>query len=221
MFLAKPRAILFDWDNTLVDTWPVIHAALAKTFTDMGQTPWTLEETMRRVRKSMRDSFPALFGPRWEEAGALYQRYYRASHLSDLAALQYAVPLLARIRESGLFCAVVSNKKGDTLREEVTHLGWNDYFDALVGSGDAARDKPHADPVTLALRGAPVIAGPEVWFVGDSEIDLECADITGCTAILYGLDAASHSDFTPTHFQGFPYHAYAADHRATLKLLHA
>jgi phosphoglycolate phosphatase len=26
--LSIPRAILFDWDNTLVDTWPLIHTAM-------------------------------------------------------------------------------------------------------------------------------------------------------------------------------------------------
>ena len=26
--LRSPRAILFDWDNTLVDTWATIHEAL-------------------------------------------------------------------------------------------------------------------------------------------------------------------------------------------------
>ena len=26
--LGRPRAILFDWDNTLVDSWATIHEAL-------------------------------------------------------------------------------------------------------------------------------------------------------------------------------------------------
>ena len=28
--LPRPRAILFDWDNTLVDSWVTIHEALNK-----------------------------------------------------------------------------------------------------------------------------------------------------------------------------------------------
>ena len=27
--LPKPKAVIFDWDNTLVDTWPLIHQAIA------------------------------------------------------------------------------------------------------------------------------------------------------------------------------------------------
>ena len=66
--LKRPDAIIFDWDNTLVDTWPVIHAALFETFTAMGHVPWTLEETKARVALSMRESFPKLFGDRWAAA---------------------------------------------------------------------------------------------------------------------------------------------------------
>ena len=57
-----PRAFLFDWDNTLVDSWPIIHDALNVTLTAFGKEPWSLDETRSRVRKSMRDSFPKLFG---------------------------------------------------------------------------------------------------------------------------------------------------------------
>ena len=60
--LPAPKALLFDWDNTLVDTWSVIHHALAVTFEAFGRTPWTLEETRQRVRASARDAFPELFG---------------------------------------------------------------------------------------------------------------------------------------------------------------
>ena len=37
--------------------------------------------------------------------------------------------------------AVVSNKEGDRLRHAVQLMQWNPYFFAIVGSGDAPRDK--------------------------------------------------------------------------------
>lgn len=216
--LPRPKAVIFDWDNTLVDTWPVIHQALAATFAGMGQEPWTLEQTMRRVRKSMRDSFPEIFGEDWQRAGEAYQRHYRSRHLEMLAPLPQAEAALKRIRELGIYCVVVSNKKNYNLRAEVKHLGWDGYFDALVGSDDAPRDKPHADPVHLAFEKSGIVPGPDVWFIGDSEIDLECAQGCGCTAILYGAPAKAHPEYSPTHFCGFPYHAYVHDHAETLKL---
>jgi len=217
--LPKPRAVIFDWDNTLVDTWPIIHAALAQTFRDMGKREWTLEETMARVRKSMRDSFPEVFGESWEKAGELYQSYYRAIHLEKLTPLPKATEVLRRVREKKLFCTVVSNKKGNNLRLEIGALQWEPYFDAIVGSDDAARDKPHTDPVHLAFEKSGLKPSPDVWFIGDSEIDLECAEATGCTAILYGEIAKTHAAYNATHYHGFPYHAHVHHHGELLGLL--
>lgn len=212
MSLKLPKAILFDWDNTLVNTWPMIHEALVHTFTSMGVEPWPIEVTMKRVRKSMRDSFPELFGENWEKAGELYQNYYRSNHLARLETLEGAEHILQTIKAAGIYCAVVSNKKARSLHKEVAHLGWGKYFHAVVGSDDAARDKPFADPVIKALEGSGIEPGPDVWFVGDSDIDLECARNTGCVPLLYGQVAASHPEFTGKSYCGFAFHAYAADH---------
>ncbi len=217
--LPKPQAVIFDWDNTLVDTWPIIHAAMEETFREMGQEPWTLEQTRMRVGKSMRDSFPDLFGERWQEAGDVYQRHYRANHLSRLQALPEAARVLDRIRERGLHCMVVSNKKGNTLRQEIAHMGWGGYFAGVVGADDAARDKPFADPVHLALDKSGITPNPAVWFIGDSEVDLECALNTGCTAILYGESAKEHPQYTQTHYKEIPYHAHVHGHEDVLGLL--
>ena len=221
MSLLKPAAILFDWDYTLVDTWPVFHEAMVATFTAMGHEPWTLEQTKARVRKSMRDAFPELFGDQWQKAGDIYQTYYKTHHLAKLQPLKQALDVLKRVKELGLFNAVVSNKKGPTLRLEVEHMGWGKLFDSVIGSDDAGRDKPHADPVHLAFKQTHITPAKNVWFVGDSDVDLECAMNTGCTAILYGESAKDHPEYNATHFQGMPYHAHVHNHAEMLKLLAA
>jgi len=217
--LPAPRAVLFDWDNTLVNTWPIIHEALRRTFIAMGQTPWTLEETRQRVAKSMRDSFPELFGDRWEEAGKIYQDSYHELHISQLEALPGAEKLLQKFTEMGLWRAVVSNKKNYNLIAEVPELKWEKYFDALVGSGDAPTDKPFADPVLLALKGSGIEPGPDVWFFGDSVVDLECAKNTGCTPIFFGPDAPEYDNGSQLTFKGFPVSAYGRDHTELFKVL--
>lgn len=216
--LTTPKAIIFDWDNTLVDTWPVIHDAMTATFIAMGQEPWTLETTKARVRKSMRDAFPELFGDRWEEAGDIYQESYRAN-ATKLLALPQALDVLEKVKNKGLYSVVVSNKKGINLRREVDFMGWNHLFNNVVGANDAARDKPHTDPVHMAFDKSGLQPGSDVWFLGDSDVDLECALNTGCTAILYGESAKDHPEYSATHFQGMPYHAHVHDHKQMLELL--
>ena len=193
--LKPPRAILFDWDNTLVDTWTVIHAALEPTFEAMGQRPWTLEECRQRVRGSARDEFPKLFGDRTAEATRLFYERFEATHLDLLRPLPGAKALLASLSEQRIRLGVVSNKRGTTLRKESAHLGWDHHFQRLVGATDAARDKPAPDPVYLALGIDEPPAAGEVWFVGDTDVDMLCAVNSGCIPVLLREDAPGPGEF--------------------------
>jgi phosphoglycolate phosphatase len=188
--LPRPRAVLFDWDNTLVDNWATIAEAFNTTLTAMGHEPWTIEETRSRVRASLRDSFPKLFGERWPEAKRIYVDAFASRHLQTLKAMPHAEELLRALCERGLWVGVVSNKTGAFLRKEVAHLGWGAYFRTVIGAGDAPNDKPASDPVHLALAQSGVPAGPEVWFVGDTEMDMECAHLSGCVPVLLNSEPA-------------------------------
>lgn len=182
--LRKPRALIFDWDNTLVDTWPTIHEALSHTFEAMGVEPWTLEQTRQRVRRSMRESFPELFGDRWTHARDIFYEAYERVHLTSLTPCDGASEGLAALAESDLYLGVVSNKTGRYLRSEAHYLGWQEYFGRLVGAGDAARDKPSPEPVTYVLDGGGIQAGDDVWMIGDAGVDMEIANVTGLAPIL-------------------------------------
>src|SRR5262245_38690545 len=85
--LSRPRAILFDWDNTLVDSWATIHEALNVVMAAMDKPLWSLQETKLRVRLSLRESFPIHFGDRWEEARRVYLNAFRAIHIERLQPL--------------------------------------------------------------------------------------------------------------------------------------
>jgi len=184
--VAKPRAILFDWDNTLVNTWPTIVECYRNTFTALGQTPWTDAEVRARAHGSLRDAFPGLFGHRAAEAERVfYQTFYRI-HLDRLQPLAGASALLARACAAGCYVAVVSNKVGDNLRTELGHLGWNHWISRAVGAKDAKRDKPAPDPIFMALDGTGIAPAHSVWMVGDSPADLECAHAAGVLPVFFG-----------------------------------
>ncbi len=178
-----PRAVLFDWDNTLVDSWAIIEESVNVTLKAMGHPEWTSAEIRVRVRHSLRNAFPPLFGDRWEEARGYYYGHFAAHHIAKLRTLPGAGELLASLHSRGVYLAVVSNKTGRFLREEADALGWTGYFGGLVGAGDAHQDKPAIAPVTMALAPAELTDG-EVWFVGDADIDMECAHAAGCVPVL-------------------------------------
>ena len=196
--LSRPRAFIFDWDNTLVDSWATIHDALNFLMAAMARPLWTIEETRERVRLSLREAFPAMFGERWQEAQQIYLDRFRAIHLERLTSLPGREAMLRRLVADGHYLAVVSNKTGAVLRSEVAHLGWTGFFGAIVGAGDTHIDKPHRAPVELALRPSGIAPGRDVWFVGDTAIDMECALAAGCVPVLLGADG------TTAEFAQFP-----------------
>ncbi|MCK5547096.1 MAG: HAD-IA family hydrolase, partial [Rhodospirillaceae bacterium] len=195
--VAKPVAIIFDWDNTLVDSWVVIHDALNATLNDYGMENWSLDETKSRVAHSMRDSFPTLFGDEWERAGEVFYGHFKKTHLERLSPLPESAGVLSELSKMGIYLGIVSNKTGELLRLEVSHLGWDAMFDVIVGAGDAAHDKPAVDPVEMALLGSNIAMGPHVWFVGDAKIDMECAINAGCLAVLIHETPPNDVEFGP------------------------
>ena len=192
----RPGALVFDWDNTLVDTWGVIHDALNTTLQAYGKPTWTPEETRTRVRKSMRDSFPGLFGERWEEAGVTFYERYEEIHTVKLEAMSGVETMLSQLQQKDLYMAVVSNKRGDYLRAEAEHLGWTGYFSQIIGANDAARDKPAPEPLQLAMSDANAREMENIWYIGDADIDMHFASRAGCLPILLRQDGPREGEFT-------------------------
>ncbi|MEQ8664338.1 MAG: HAD family hydrolase [Rhodospirillales bacterium] len=211
---TSPKAVLLDWDNTLVSSWDIIHDAMNVTLTRFGHEPWSLADIRGRVRKSMRDSFPELFGDAWEEAREVFFDRFREIHVDRLTLLPGAEEMIRRLADSDLHLAIVSNKTGDFLRAEIAHLGWTNLFDGIVGATDASRDKPAIEPVRLALGDSGIEPGPAVWFAGDADIDLQCAHGAGATAVLIRPEPPVSGEFGDT-----PPHHHVADCHAFLQLI--
>src|SRR5690606_14743210 len=98
--------------------------------------PWRDEEIRARVAGSLRDTFPKIYGDRWEEARDIYYKAFGDVHLDMLTTLAGAESLLRMVSDAGLYLGVVSNKTGRYLRAEAEHLGWSRFFGRIVGAQD-------------------------------------------------------------------------------------
>lgn len=183
MFECRPKAILFDWDNTLVDTWPLIHGGMKFVFDNRGLIPWTLQETKERCHESAREAFPKLFPNDWQAAMDDFYQYVRAQHVSEVVCLPFARELIENLADANISLGVVSNKTKDLLVKEIEHLDFTKYFGVIVGSGDAVRDKPDAAPLLLALDRLGVCPSEDVWMVGDTPADWSAAKAAEIKAI--------------------------------------
>jgi phosphoglycolate phosphatase len=143
-----------------------------------------VDDTRNRVRVSLRESFPVMFGDKWEHARDIFYQTLTDRHL-DLVSPMPGVP---EVLEAGIAWpqGVVSNKAGSFLRREVTHLGWSRFFGSVIGAGDAAIDKPDPAPIHLALSQLGRPPDPSVWYMGDTALDMQAARAAGVTAVLVG-----------------------------------
>ncbi len=206
--MDRPRAIVWDWDNTLIDAWAGITAGLNVVLAEYGMPAWTVADARARIRGSVRDTFPGMFGPGWPRAADLLRASMRACHLDHLALLPGTEDAL--LAAAAWPMAIVSNKEGGLLRREVAHLGWSARFGAVIGAGDASHDKPHAAPIWHALGMIGVNPGRDVWYVGDTGSDMQAAHAAGCTAVLVG-DAAHDGGIARLEELGAAPHLHCQD----------
>lgn len=199
-----PSMILYDWDNTLAESWPAILVGMNAAFRAHDMEEWTLDELKQRARLSMRDGFPKIFGEdRWEAARDVFYTAFEAVHIDQLVPLDGAEALVSDVHRRGIPQSVVSNKQGNYIRAEAAHMNWTTYFHALIGAGDAERDKPDPAPISLAMEGIGFGPSLDVWFVGDAYVDVSIARNAGLTSILIHPDPESSDEFND-----FPPDAY-------------
>jgi phosphoglycolate phosphatase len=189
-----PKAILFDWDNTLVETWATVFEAMNTALKAVNRPIITIEEFWSRPHRSMRDTAFELFGEQAELGERIYYEAFSKFHLETIRILEGAESLLADLKKRRIYSGIVSNKDGHHLRKEVTHLGWDPHFHQIIGARDTKEDKPSSIPVLAALQGSTIVPSHDVWFVGDSIVDVYCARASGCVPIVVGDGEASQQD---------------------------
>lgn len=139
--------------------------------------------------------FVDIYGPHAEAAKRAFGAYYHDNHLKEMVVMEGALEMLDTIASLDIPMGVVSNKRGDFLRAEVDYLGWGKYFgDVVVGAGDASADKPNPAPLMLGVSKYDNMEIGNIWYVGDTHIDVECSRAAGCPCILVAPLAEASQD---------------------------
>ena len=135
------RVILFDLDGTLMDTAPEIADAVNDSLRRRGHPPAPLD----LVRSWIGDGALALLGKALALAGEpasavaaawpAFSNDYAARCGSNSLVHDGVRPLLARLRQQGLKCVVLTNKEGAFAQRLLALHGLADGFDLMV-AGD-------------------------------------------------------------------------------------
>jgi phosphoglycolate phosphatase-like HAD superfamily hydrolase len=173
------RAVLFDWDGTLLNSYQADLRAYLSMFHALG-IHWTERELALHYSPNWLRVYRAARLPRskWIAADGLWTRAYKLESPPLLAGARRVVRLLAEKFDLG----IVSSGSGPRVRRQLRQLELASYFSACVCSEDAVKKKPHPAPLLLALKRLRRSAEHCVY-VGDTAEDIEMARSAGVRAI--------------------------------------
>jgi phosphoglycolate phosphatase/pyrophosphatase PpaX len=178
------RAVVFDWDGTLADTLPLMYVATEEVAASYGlRVTW--EQYCRMWTPDWRRLY-RLFGlPEEiiEEAGRRWWTAYRGRDEGTL--LPGAADALCRLRDAGYPLALVTAGHRDNVGAQLRRHGLDGLFPVRVHGDDPVRQKPHPEPLLLAIAGLGVdVAGTA--YLGDAPDDMRMARAAGARAIGIG-----------------------------------
>ncbi|MCI0460757.1 MAG: HAD-IA family hydrolase [Gemmataceae bacterium] len=172
-----PRAVLFDFDGTLADSYPAITASVNHVRAAHGLDPLDEDEVRRHVGRG-----PAYLLEHTVPGADLAVDWprYRAHHPTVMESgtrlLPGAAEAVKAVRESGRLVGVCSNKPRNFTRRLLEHLGL--AVDLALGPEDVHRPKPAPD-MLLAALGRLGVAASEALYIGDMTVDIETARAAG------------------------------------------
>ena len=173
------RAVLFDWDGTLLNSYEADLRAYLSMFHALG-IHWTERELALHYSPNWLRVYRAARLPRskWLEADRLWTLAYKSENPPLLGGARGVVRLLAQKFTLG----IVTSGNRPRVRRQLRQLELASYFSACVCSEDAAKRKPHPAPLQLALKR--LRRDPEhCVYVGDTAEDIEMARRAGVRAI--------------------------------------
>ena len=188
------KAVIFDWDGTVVDSVEHItdclhHAAAVTGFPTRTRAEYrniiglSIVEAIRRLYPGLGD----LDAKRMREAYSAYFLETAASHQKLFPGIQ---TLIHDLVQAGKACAVATGKTRQGLNRALSDSGIATLF-AVTRCADETRSKP--DPLMLAeILEHLQIKPEEAVMIGDTSYDLQMAQNIGMPSI--GVRWGVHPD---------------------------
>jgi HAD superfamily hydrolase (TIGR01509 family) len=186
-----PAAIIFDFDETIIDLEPqhtAAHAALCRDYgSDYAEMPKSFRRgSGRRIIDDIRE-MRAQFG--WsaseEELFTRRQQHFdEVAATSELIAMPFVHEVIRALEARGIPLAITSSAVGSSIEAILLRLGLRDAFPLIVDGSEVEHGKP--DPEAYLLTARKLGVAPERCLVfEDSEVGVVAAKRAGmfCIAV--------------------------------------
>lgn len=185
------RAVLFDFDETIIDLerqHTEAHDALCRAMgSDFAQMPESFRKSSGlRIIDDIRD-MRAHFGwsAREEDLFAMRQQFF--DHIcarDELIAMPGVVDVVRALRERGITLAITSSAVGSSIETILIRLGLRDAFALIVDGSEVTNGKPDPEAYLVTARKLGV-APEECVVIEDSHVGVLAAKRAGmyCIAV--------------------------------------
>lgn len=177
---VRLRAVLFDWDGTLLDSADACWRSYERLFRSLG-IPFDREIFDSTYSPDWYRTYERVGLPRerWDEADAAWLEMY-ADEECDLVAS--AREGLSALDARGVSTGLVTSGSRDRVARELLRLGLERTFSVVVCSEDVRAKKPHPEALHRAL-GRLGVSAAAAAYVGDSPEDVEMARAAGVYSV--------------------------------------
>jgi HAD superfamily hydrolase (TIGR01549 family) len=169
------RAVLFDFDGTLIDTWRLYLESFRRSLEPHFQRLLTDLEILAYRPIAERRLLQGLVETgRFEEYFQSFLSHYRSLHDTHCDGLYPGTrKMLNGLRDHGYKIGIVTGKSRDAW-----NLTWNhshlEPFDVVLTDDDVQQPKPHPHGLLAALR-AMEVEPAQALYIGDSLLDCQAA----------------------------------------------
>lgn len=163
------KSVLFDWDGTLLDSFPAGYRASVTVLSHFG-IHVDRERFLETYCPNWYESYRMLGVPEseWENADHLWRKTYH-EQVSDL--FPFVTAVLERLRAAGFRLGIVTSGNRDRVHRELDRFELGAHFDAVVCFEDTHEKKPHPAPLARGLEKLGASASTTVY-VGDRPEDI-------------------------------------------------
>lgn len=180
----KPDLILWDWDNTLMDTRPAAARALIETAAQSGAPAPTQQDITDVIGSHLGQYWFDTYGDQAIEKIDLFLRLYQM-HADMITPYETAKPLLRWVQAKGIRQIVTSNKNQEIIDAEADRFQLRPYFEKIVG----VRHHENAKPSPAYARTALGLDWPaHMIVIGDGESDMQFARMIGAFGLFIRPD---------------------------------
>lgn len=189
--ISKIRAILFDLDGVLVDTYKVWYKLFNQTLKHFGYKPINLKTFAQNWGQSTEEDV-RIFMPDVKINDVV--EYFSNNFLKFIKYMkinQGARNILKNLKKSGLKIACITNSHRDITRFEIKKSNLEEFFDVVITADDVKKPKPDPEMLFKACKKLRVKID-EVIFIGDTPTDLKTAKSSQCLFIGYKMKNTLH-----------------------------